>query len=157
MIELFGGLRVNGYARITFPAARFGHILLLVQVEASDNALGDAGRLQALIDSVFAQIALHRLAGLGVPLGDVSGTGVNTLSASNAHLLVDKNNAIFRALLNGPGGADRYAPRVFTVKAGNKRERHPWGRPHPSGAYLINSAKAGTLRKPLIGLAMHFT
>jgi hypothetical protein len=147
---------INGYDLLSLLAPVIGHLLLLFQVQTSRDTLRDAGRPETLVNPVFAQITFYRFQGLGVPLGNSPWAGVHALFTSDTLFFVHKDDAVFRPLLHGAGGARRHAPGVFTVKAGNKRKHHPRDFTGPFWPHLIDPAEAGPFRKLFIGLAMHF-
>jgi hypothetical protein len=93
-------------------------------VKAFGDTLGYTGRFQTLIDSIHAEIALDRFAGIRIPLGCSPGTGRNTGFAAYAQFVVHEYNAVLGPFLHGARGAGGYAPGVLTVEAGHKNIGH---------------------------------
>ena len=93
-------------------------------MQAFGNTLGDAGRIQALVDAVHAEIAFNRFAGRRVPLGRAPGAGRNTSLAADTEFVIHEDNAVLGSFLHGPRGAGRHTPGILAVEAGHKYIGH---------------------------------
>ena len=127
-------------------SSRFALHTRLAEVKTFGDALCHTGRLQTLIDSIHAEIAFDRLAGLRVPLGCSPGAGCNTCFAAHAKFIVYKNDTVLRPFLHRAGRAGGDTPGILAVKAGHKHIGHAWQVVYFSGAdgnYLGQSGSDG--------------
>ena len=114
-------VKIGDLLRMPFtPALRFNG--RLSEMQAFGDAFGHAGRLQPLVDTVYAKIAFNRFAGLRVPLGGAPGAGGNAGLTPHTQVGFDKDDAILRSLLHRAGRAGRHTPGVLAVKT---RHEHP--------------------------------
>jgi hypothetical protein len=107
----------------------------LAEVKAFGNTFGNAGRFQTLIDSIHAEIAFDRLAGLRVPLGGSPGTGRNAGFAAHAKFFVYEDNTVCRSFLHRTGRTGCDTPGILTVEAGHKHIGHARQVVYLSGTY----------------------
>jgi hypothetical protein len=107
---------------VSFPF-NLSHCLSLSKFQALRRTGGNAGRLQAFIDPVFTVIAFYYLTEFGMPLRRAPWAGGDTGFASDAELMVDKDDAILRPLLHRPGWTGSNTPGIFTVIAEHEDKR----------------------------------
>jgi hypothetical protein len=69
--------------------------------------------------------------------------------------LVDKNNAVFFALLHGTGGAGGHTPGILAVETGHEDKRHARQSTDELGAHLDDLTKFRPNGQILIGLALY--
>lgn len=137
-------------------APDLGHLLHPSEFQASGGAIGHAGRLESLVNTVFAVVTFGDLSRFRIPLGSAPGTGGNTGLASDAEILVNKDDTVFITFLHGTGGAGGYTPGIFAVKTGHENIRTFGYIRDELGAHFNDLAGLGSLGQIFVGLAGDF-
>ena len=89
------------------------------KAETAGGTFRDAGRFEAFVNSVHAQVAFIHFSGVTVPLGDTPGAGSHTCFATYAVCSINKDDTVLVSALHGTCGAGIYTPWFFTVETGH--------------------------------------
>jgi hypothetical protein len=127
----------------------------LAELETMSDALGDAGRLQALVHPVLAIIALHHFPGFRMPLGRAPRTGGNTGFAADAQGRLHKDDTVLGTFVHSPGGAHGHAPGLLAVETRHEDKSHAGNPAHHLGAHGHDLPQPGAQGQPFIGFAVH--
>jgi len=147
--------RRHGFGISFAPHLR--NLFRLSKMQAVSRTHRHACGFQADVDSILAVIALNHLAGFRIPLGGAPWAGGHARLAPDTEVFINKNNAVFRTFLHGPGGTSRYAPWIFTVKTRHKSVRCFGEFTHKLWTDGDDLANFGADRKVFVALASNLT
>ena len=101
-----------------------GFLCRIAEMKTFCNTFGYTGRIQALIDSVHAIVALHGFTGVRVPLRSSPWAGRNTGFAADTKRVVYEDDAVLGSFLHRAGRTGGHTPGLLAVKTGHKYIRH---------------------------------